>query len=225
MERIIKNSKAVGDKLAMTDTGMATCGTQDTILKDIQSLIDQQNDPPPSPDQNPDQNKKNMDDMNKKDDMMPMGGMGDMNDMKNDTKNDMSKGGMQQPMGGNKEGKEEEAHSRRPRQQNGGQPKENRQSKGSSGGKQQSQAKATNQPPKNPKNTGGTVPDPGKGKPKDPGRPTLPLEEEIVKEVWGHLPDKLRQQATQYYQQDFMPRYSELLKLYYSSLTEKGGKK
>jgi hypothetical protein len=135
----------------------------------------------------------------------------------------MGKGGMQQPMGGGKEGKEE-AHSRRPRQQNGGQPKENRQSKGSSGGKQQSQAKA-NQPPKNPKNTGGVVPDPSKGNPKDPGRPTLPLEEEIVKEVWGHLPDKLRQQATQYYQQDFMPRYSELLKLYYSSLTEKGGKK
>ncbi len=73
VERIIKNSKAVGDKLAKTDTGTETRSTQDTILKDIQSLIDQQDDPPPpKPDQNPDMNKDNKDkekkpnDMNKK---------------------------------------------------------------------------------------------------------------------------------------------------------------
>ena len=75
------------------------------------------------------------------------------------------------------------------------------------------------------KNTGGKVPDPQPGDPKGPGMPLLPIEDEIVKDVWGHLPDKLRQQATQYYQQDFMPRYTELLKLYYSSLAEKGGKR
>src|SRR5580692_7882582 len=46
VERIIKNSKVVGDKLAMTDTGNETRKTQDTILKDIQSLIDQEENPP-----------------------------------------------------------------------------------------------------------------------------------------------------------------------------------
>ena len=80
-------------------------------------------------------------------------------------------------------------------------------------------------PTQPPKNTGGKVPDPKPGDPKGPGIPVLPIEDEIVKEVWGHLPDKMRQQATQYYQQDFMPRYTELLKLYYSSLAEKGGKR
>ena len=41
VERIITNSKAVGDKLAMTDTGTETRAKQETILKDIQSLIEQ----------------------------------------------------------------------------------------------------------------------------------------------------------------------------------------
>ena len=49
--------------------------------------------------------------------------------------------------------------------------------------------------------------------------------EEVAKEVWGHLPDKLRQQMSQYYKEDFTPKYAELLKLYYSSLSDKGMKK
>src|SRR5262249_41030612 len=74
------------------------------------------------------------------------------------------------------------------------------------------------QPPKNP---GGSVqPDP-MGGPRNPALPALPSEDEVLRGVWGHLPDKLRQQATQYYKQEFMPRYAELLKHYYSSLQDK----
>ena len=47
------------------------------------------------------------------------------------------------------------------------------------------------------------------GRSEGPGHAFAAVEDEIVKEVWGHLPDKLRQQATQYYQQDFMPRYTD----------------
>jgi hypothetical protein len=140
--------------------------------------------------------EKKPDDMNgKKSDMMPMGGMMDP-----------------PPMGGN-----EEPKGRRPRQQQGepkdkdGQPKD-------PGGNQQQPMTAQ---PKDPKNPGGARPDPMSGDPKNAGRSLLPFEDEIVKDVWGHLPDKLRQQATQYYRQEFMPRYTELLKLYYSSLAEK----
>ena len=60
--------------------------------------------------------------------------------------------------------------------------------------------------------TGGMVP---------AGKPVLPFNEDVAKEVWGHLPDKLRQQMTQYYKEDVMPKYAELLRLYYSSLSEK----
>ena len=45
-----------------------------------------------------------------------------------------------------------------------------------------------------------------------------PIDDAVVKEVWGHLPDKLRQQVSQYYKEQFMPKYSDLLKQYYSSL-------
>ena len=55
-------------------------------------------------------------------------------------------------------------------------------------------------------------------KPGMPAARTLPLDDDVVKEVWGHLPDKLRQQVTQYYKEQFMPKYSDLLKQYYSSL-------
>ena len=222
VERIIKNSKSVGDKLAMTDTGTETRGTQDTILKDIQSLIDQQENPPsPMPDRNQDKNNdekdKKPDDMNKKNDTMPMGGMNDMQPKKTDM--NMGGTGMPPPMGGN----EDQGKGRRPRQQQGNDANQETQPKDPSGNKQQSQPMGGTQP-KDPKNTGGVVPDPSMGDPKKAGT-SLPFEDEVVKDVWGHLPDKLRQQATQYYQQDFMPRYTELLKLYYSSLAEKGGKK
>ena len=49
-------------------------------------------------------------------------------------------------------------------------------------------------------------------------KPSLPIDDSVVKEVWGHLPDKLRQQVSQYYKEQFMPKYSDLLKQYYSSL-------
>src|SRR5262249_16846680 len=67
VERIIKNSKDVGDKLAMTDTGTDTRNKQDKILKDIDALLNQEDPPPKS-------------DMNK--DMMDMKDMSDMKDMK-----------------------------------------------------------------------------------------------------------------------------------------------
>ncbi len=56
IERIIKNSTAVGDKLAITDTGTETRKTQDIILSDIKSLIEQQENPPPKSGQSQDMN-------------------------------------------------------------------------------------------------------------------------------------------------------------------------
>ena len=37
----------------------------------------------------------------------------------------------------------------------------------------------------------------------------------LVKEVWGNLPYREREQLTQYYREQFMPRYSELIKNYF----------
>jgi hypothetical protein len=212
VERIIKNSEAVGDKLAQTDTGTDTRSTQTKILKDIDALLNQDN-PPPKPDQDKDKdkNKDNNPDMSKdKKDMKDMAkgsGAGDMNMMQMG-----NMGGMGMESAGGDQPRE-----RRPRQQGADkdpQPKD----PGSGGGSGQQKTQPAN--PKDSKNAGGQIPDPH-SKNAPPSKPILPLEAEVVKQVWGHLPDKLRQQATQYYQEEFMPRYAELLKQYYSSLSEK----
>jgi hypothetical protein len=43
---------------------------------------------------------------------------------------------------------------------------------------------------------------------------------DLYKDVWGHLPDRLRQEMDLYYREKFMPRYSELLRQYYAALAE-----
>jgi hypothetical protein len=43
---------------------------------------------------------------------------------------------------------------------------------------------------------------------------------DLYKDVWGHLPDRLRQEMDLYYREKFMPRYTELLRQYYAALAE-----
>jgi hypothetical protein len=47
---------------------------------------------------------------------------------------------------------------------------------------------------------------------------------DLYKDVWGHLPERLRQEMDLYYREQFMPRYSELLRRYYASLAEQSKK-
>ena len=43
---------------------------------------------------------------------------------------------------------------------------------------------------------------------------------DLYKDVWGNLPDRIRQEMDLYYREQFMPRYSELLRQYYAALAE-----
>ena len=43
---------------------------------------------------------------------------------------------------------------------------------------------------------------------------------DIVKDIWGHLPETLRQDVDHYYREQFMPRYRDLLQQYYLRLAE-----
>jgi hypothetical protein len=43
---------------------------------------------------------------------------------------------------------------------------------------------------------------------------------DVVKDIWGHLPDTLRQEVDHYYREQFMPRYRDLLQQYYLRLAE-----
>lgn len=207
LDRIIANSKSVTEKLARTETGEPTQATQATILKDIDALLNRQ-DPAQSSSGGGGggggggQSSGGMG----KSGGQPMGGQGG--------------GGGGSPGGQQAKGRKPRGSGKKDGQQPGGQEMAN------AGGKKDDQpggAKAGGQDPKGGKGTtagaaGG--PDPGKPVP----RPTVPLDDEVAKEVWGHLPDKVRQQVTQYYKEEFMPRYAELLKQYYSSLATTPGK-
>ncbi len=284
VERIINNSRAVSEKLARTDTGADTQKTQNTILKDIKSLIQQEENPPsPKPDQgdsqdqpnkndqpnksppdktppsqnqqsknqqdkqpNNDQQQKDQQDKQPKKEETGDGGMpkkdgndqrpSPQSDRQPDPKKNEPSGGEGQPMpqsGNQSSGNDQQTQGRRPRQnrQDQADPQQMEIKKPKPGAGEQ----AGNLPPpqENAKNGGQ-----GKGtksnQPQNAGAgartgvptsPSIPLEETTVKDVWGYLPDKLRQQAMQYYKQDFMPRYAKLLEHYYSSLSDKSIKK
>jgi hypothetical protein len=213
VERIIKNSKEVGDKLAMSDIGTDTRSKQGTILKDIQSLIKRQEDPPPQSDQNKDMNNdpkdKQSNDMDKKKDMMPMAGMNDPPPPGNGMDN--------QPMGN-----PDQPKTRKQRQQGKDESKEKGMDEHKDPNDNKNQSKGSPSQDTKQKN-GGMAGQAPMGS--IPQVPTIPQEDAVVKDVWGYLPDKLRQQTMQYYKQEVMPRYAKLLEHYYSSLSDKGMKK
>ncbi|MDB5310331.1 MAG: hypothetical protein JWO38_4533 [Gemmataceae bacterium] len=214
VDRIIKNSKTVGDKLAMTDAGTETRASQDKILKDIDSLL---NPPPQSGGSSNDKNDQKNQDKDKNKDKNDKSSSGKGNSGSKDKSGMPPPAGMPPPEGmGNSKGGPQQANtggSRPRRGKSGGQPKDP--GNDPVGGKKPDEGMAKADPKAGP--------NPAGGKPSDQTgkmavKPALPLDDDVVKEVWGHLPDKLRQQVTQYYKEQFMPRYSDLLKQYYSSL-------
>jgi hypothetical protein len=48
---------------------------------------------------------------------------------------------------------------------------------------------------------------------------------DLYRDVWGHLPETLRQQMDAYGREQFMPKYTEVLKQYFATLAEKGRQK
>lgn len=209
--KIIKNSKDVTDKLAKNDTGTDTRKTQDETLTLIDSLINRQENPPPDDkdkkDDKQDKSDDKKDDQKQKSDDQPKDGKGGEKGMKDsDGMGQPKGGGMGGGMGQQKSGRKPRAESGK--ESGGWQPKEPGGMK--DGGKQ---------PKGGTTGTQAGVSSGGK-----PPKPSLPVDDDVAKDVWGHLPDKLRQQVTQYYKEEFMPRYADLLKQYYSSLSEKGAK-
>lgn len=45
---------------------------------------------------------------------------------------------------------------------------------------------------------------------------------DLYKEIWGHLPETLRQEMDTYAREQFMAKYNDLLKQYYATIAEKG---
>jgi hypothetical protein len=232
-DRISKNTKTASDKLKEEDPGAETRKTQEQILKDIDELLKQAQNPPPmsgggggSSDMPPPDGSPPPPGGQPKGGNQPMGGSKPKG-------GNQPKGGSQ-PMGGNQpKGGEQNRPSWRERDQqekSGDQPDKAPMPKGGKEGKDGQEGKKQEKQPKGPgkedKSEGGKPDDKNPMGGASPGQggkstPTLPLDDAITKQVWGHLPEKLRQQMSQYYKEQFMPKYGDMLRQYYNNLAER----
>ncbi len=228
--RIIENSTDASERLSQTDTGSETQQKQATVLKDIDTLLNQQDNPSGGgagdKDQNPDTSMdpkpEDQEKDSKKNDSEPNGM--DMQPMKQD----------QQPMAG-----QDPQPERRPRQDRpGSEPKEKTEGKPQDAGTSPKPENGSDKKePKMPESKGGSEPKDDKDEKNEPpsggvpmgkignNQPSLPLDEDVAKKVWGGPRDQLRKQVDQYYSERFMPGYSGLLKSYYSHLAAEGANK
>jgi hypothetical protein len=226
-DRILQNTKDAADRLKENDTGTDTRQKQDQTLKDIDALLKQAENPPP----------------------MGGGGSGDKSDEKQKSQ-DMGGGGQGgggTPMGGGgKKGSGQQAKGGGSGTKSGGtsgtkspswRERRQQEQQARSGGKEKGMGDPQNLP--DPTGSGKRADVQPGGQKEQPGGagaaaggndrggragkspPTLPVDETIAKQVWGHLPEKLRQQMSQYYKEQFMPKYDDLLRQYYSSLAER----
>jgi len=209
-ERIAENAQKAGDRLKDKDPGTETRKIQNDVLKDIDALIKKAQQPPPPPmssDMPPP-----MSDMKPP----PKGGGGQ-------PKSPMGMGGGGSPppkMGGGGGGAGSDNKS-------GRRPRRERKPRGDSptgdpmaGAGDMNPLPARPEPKEGPmggkdERTGDGA---GFGK-SSPKRQNDKLAD-LYKDVWGHLPDRLRQEMDLYYREQFMPRYSELLRRYYAALAE-----
>ncbi len=81
------------------------------------------------------------------------------------------------------------------------------------------QSQASRNPEESPQNSGGN---PRGGKDGQAGMNKIA---DLYKDVWGHLPETLRQEMDQYSREQFMAKYADLLKQYYATIAEKGRRK
>lgn len=73
------------------------------------------------------------------------------------------------------------------------------------------------------KNEPGQGNQPGAGNSKEEGE--MNKLADLYKDVWGHLPESMRSEMDVYAREKFMPKYNELIKQYYATISEKGRRK
>ena len=199
VERIVRNAADAGGRLARRDPGSDTRRTQDGILRDIDSLIQRQENPPPMGDA-PDPMPKPTD-----------GGSGSGGPAP------MPAGSPSRPDGGG-QARAPRPHRNRPRESTSAvEPRPGANEKERTGSRPADGAKPDAKKPEGVSQAGDAA---AKAKAVTVA-PSLPLDGEVAKDVWGHLPEKLREQISAYYKEQFMPQYADLLRQYYSSLAER----
>lgn len=226
LQRVVKNVHDVDERLAKNDLGEGTRQTQRDILKDIESLIHRNENPPQSNDQNQGGGGGGGDDQNpmdNKDNQGGGGGGGQKSQGKQGSRGQKSQGG-----GGGGSGQKSQGKAGN----SGGSDKQKSQANhgGGSSGTQPSGGSASSG--RKPGGDGGDKPGGRNGKNGngggggDKGERAMNKNADLYKDVWGHLPETLRAQMDAYSNpQPFLPKYDELIKRYYRTIAEQGRRK
>lgn len=218
MDRIARNVKKAEERLANRELGDATRQVQEDVLKDIDSLIKKASQPQDSSSSDSESGEGGDGDEGKdasqdksqgKQGASGKGSPGSAGKQKGGSssnsagKTSRGKGGSRgnkqlsrgNPSGGSKSGSNEKEEKSKEAKSKGGQ-----------GGKQ---AKS---------GPNGNNSDGGKGKEGPPNKAA-----DLYKDIWGHLPESLRQEMNAYFNdKQFMAKYDDLIKRYYSAIAEKG---
>jgi hypothetical protein len=203
-ERIAKNARDLGDRLAKEDTGPDTLTGQEQLKRDIESLIKALENPPPMSNQSDPMNNQqgNQGGQNR-----PMGG---------GQSSSAPMGGQRQPRGGEQTGRQPGNRSSQQQPPTGSGQQAGRPMQ-ADGQPQDTQPNQQGQADPSENNLmGGSQPGGG-----GVSKPALPLDEAIARDFWGNLPDLPRQRMLQFFREQYMSRYKELLPQYYQSLAEK----
>lgn len=202
LNRIGKNMRTSEDRLANRELTDGTRQVQEDIVKDIDSLLNQmQNGGGGGGD---DQQNQNQDQQQQQ-----QGGGQQARNRQQQGGGQQQRPGMASRRGGRGQQQRQQA-SRRQRGQGQGQGQDQQ-----TAGKPQGQGQRPDQQAAN-----GTNPQGGGRSEGDVNKLS-----EIYKDVWGHLPETLRAEMNAYSKEQFMARYNDLIRQYYSTIAEKGRRK
>jgi hypothetical protein len=211
INRALKSSRSAEERLANKETDDRTQQHQRDVLRELDSLIDLEKAAQQGQGQQQDQDQQN-------------GEQQQQNQDKQNGKAQQQKGAMgkqgnrtrQQMAQGQQQGRR---HGRRV-------ARGNRQGQGSG---QQQQGDGQDQQQANGQNNQGGAQGGRNGKNGGGMGGTSTTEEnnlaDVYKDVWGHLPEALRNEMSAYSREEFMAKYKDVLKQYYATIAEKGRKK
>lgn len=201
LNRALKNARTAAELLEKQKADDRTQQVQRDVLKDLDSLIEQEK----QAQQDQGQQAQDPGDAGQQP-QDKQGGQGQQQGGKQQKKGSIfsrNKGKGQQQMAQQPGGRRHrQARGNRPGQQQGDrQMAQNDQQQGGGGGKA------------NQGGNGGTSPT------------EVNKLADVYKDVWGHLPEALRGEMNAYSREQFMDKYKEVLKQYYATIAEKGRRK
>lgn len=121
--------------------------------------------------------------------------------------------------GGGQQARNQKNQQNQKNGQKNGSQNANRQKNGQKNGNQQANANGNGN---NPQQQKGNGQESGQGGDGQTGKNPVA---DAYKDIWGHLPEKLRQEMDAYGRDQFMAKYQDLLKQYYATIAEKGRKR